>query len=119
MLSTSELNGMRDAIESLFPDTCTLLTPSQSSDGAGGFTTTWGTASANVACRLDTREGRETLFNGSVRPFNTFILSLPYDTVITEAYRVRVGSTLYNVTDVNNNVSWNVVKRVQLEEVSP
>jgi len=119
MLSEKELNAMRDSIGELLPDFCHLLTLTQVSDGAGGFTDSWGTATRNVSCRLDTRGGRETLFDGSIRPFNTLILSLPYDTEITEAYRVELDDFTYNVTNVNLGTSWNVVKRVQVERVTP
>ena len=47
MLSNAELTDMRDTIQDyLLPDTCNILSIARSSDGSGGFTEAWGTATA-------------------------------------------------------------------------
>jgi hypothetical protein len=116
-LSASELAAMRSAIAELLPDTATILSPTSAPDGYGGVTTTWGTATASVACRLDMKQGRETTSGGAVTPFTSYTLSLPHDATINESWRVVVSSVTYAVTSVNSGQSWQAVKRCDLERV--
>ncbi len=116
-LSATELAGMRAAINELLPDTCNILSLTSVSDGMGGQTKTWGTATAGVACRLDVTSGREMVSGGALQPFTAYKLSLPYDTTITQGNRVEVSSVTYAVTSVNVNQSWIAVKRCDLEKV--
>lgn len=120
MLTNSELAYMREAIGQLMPDTCNLLTATNTADGSGGITTTWGTASASVVCRMDYKTGAqqsEQLTAFSVRPYSGFMLSVPYNTTINTEYRVEHGGFTYNVKAVNTDQSWIAVKRVVLERV--
>ena len=118
MLTSSELAYMREAIEDLLPDTCNLLTVTESADGQGGFSQTWGTASSSVACRLDVVSGREQVAGGALQPYIKTMLSLPYNTTITDAYRVEHGGITYAViAPPNNDQSWKAVARVELERV--
>jgi hypothetical protein len=116
-IDTPMLTAMRTAINRLLPDTCNLLTVTRSVDAGGGFVESWGTASANVACRLDKMSGSEQLAGGALLPFTGWMLSLPYDTTITEAYRVEHGGYTYAVESVNNDSSWQAVKRAQVKRV--
>jgi head-tail adaptor len=115
MLDASMLAAMRDAIEELLPDTCTILSVTRTPDSKGGWTEAWGTASSSVACRLDMKSGVEQLQGGGVEPYKSYALSLPYDTTITTEYRVVHSGTTYNVKTVNTNQSWIAVRRVELE----
>ena len=119
-LSADELNQMRDDIEELLPDTCSILSMSYVSDGQGGLVETWGTATGGtaVSCRIDFNSGSEILASEAVQPFSRAMLSVPYDTTITTANRVLWGSYTFNVVAVNLNQSWNVVRRAVLEEVT-
>lgn len=120
MLSNAELTAMREAIEDLFPDTCNILTATETADGYGGVSRVWGTASANVACRLDVvnRSGSdEQVGAASLRSFQETILSVPYNTTITTDSKVEHSGTTYNVTAINSGQSWIAVKRVTLEKV--
>jgi hypothetical protein len=117
MLSNDELTDMRNTIQDfLLPDTCNLLSLSSSSDGAGGFTDTWGTATANLACRLDTQNGRYTDLDGGVQTYKKLVLSIPYNATITEANRIEYGSNIYQVISVNEG-SWLAVKRAEVEKI--
>ena len=120
MLTNSELSYMREAIGELLPDTCNLLTATNTPDGAGGVTTTWGTASASVACRMDyTSQNRadESITAASLRPYSGYILSIPHNTTINTEYRVEHSGFTYNVLSVNNSQSLIAVKRVVLERI--
>lgn len=117
-IDTNMLAAMRTAISELLPDTCSILSLTSVSDGAGGQTETWGTASSGVSCRLDVTLTRELLTGGAIQPYIKTMLSVPYDTTITENNRVVHNSVTYAVVaPPNTNQSWNAVKRVELERV--
>ena len=120
MLDDKDLAYMRECLEEFLPDTCTILSPTETPDGMGGVDATWGTSSANVACRLDhkkTLSQDEIVTGASLRPFTSYILSVPYDTTITTDYRVVHSSITYNVVTVNTDQSWKSVTRCTLERV--
>ena len=117
MLSNSELAFMRESIELLMPDTCDILTVTETPNGQGGITETWATAYSNVPCRLDMKSGREPMTGGAVQQYTSYILSLPYDTTINDVDRVEIDSVTYAVTSINAGQSWSAVKRVTLEAV--
>lgn len=115
MLSNAELVSMRADIADLLPDTCSILSLTTTPDGQGGVTETWGTATASVSCRLDAYRGKEALAGGAIQPFNTYVLTVPYDTTITTANKIEHSSTTYNVTSVDADKSWPITMRVYLE----
>jgi len=115
MLSSNDLSYMRDSVELLLPDTCYILTNAGTVDGSGGVTESWGTA-GTANCRLDTINGNYRNMAGAVQTYNKLILSLPYDTTITEANRVYYNSTTYQVTSVNDG-SWLATKRAEVQKV--
>ena len=117
-LDDKELEEMRDAIRDLYPDSCNLLTATRTTDNAGGFTEAWGTVTRNVPCRLDQMAGSERLTDGSLRSFNSVELCVPYDTVITEGYRVEHAGITYHVLDANLDQSWQLERVVLLEKLS-
>ena len=117
MLDTSALTYMRESVELLMPDVCNVLAVTEVNNGQGGITETWGTAYSNVKCRLDMKSGNMPVVGGAVQQFTSYMLSLPYDTVIDATSRVEIDSVTYAVTSINDGQSWNVVKRVTLEAV--
>ena len=120
MLPTLELAQMRTELARSLPDTCNLLTPTNVSDGQGGFTQTWGTALASVGCRFDAfpRYAREILAANAVMPYEKMMVTLAFDTVITSDYRIEHGGFTYNVTGVNIDQSWPICKRADVEKVN-
>ena len=117
MLTDEDLADMREAIGELLPAVCDILTVTRTSDGQGGQTDTWGTATACVSCRLDWKRGDEQVFGSNLQPYTGWVLSVPYDTTISETQRIQLAGIVYNVSMVDNNKSWNAVLRVALEEV--
>lgn len=115
-MDTAMLAAMREAISELLPDTCTVMSLSATPDGMGGQTETWGTASANVSCRLDVKEVSQSIAGAGMKSFVKTMLSVPYDTAITEANQVIHGGITYAVVaPTNSDQSWIAVKRVELE----
>lgn len=117
--TTAEIASMRTDLEAVaLPDTCNILSVTQTADGQGGFTDAWGTASASVACRLDQKTGMEAQAGGAIQPFSSWVLSVPQATTLTTDHRVEHGGQTYNVISVDDDGSWQVVKRAQLERVA-
>jgi len=106
---------MRSVVSAQLPDTCHLLTETQTANGQGGFTSTWGTATYNVACRLDSYRGSEKIVGDRTRDYHSFVLTLPYDTTITTDYRVEIGTATYAVTSEDTGKSWTLCKRLFVE----
>ena len=117
ILSNGALNLARDILETALPDTCNILSVSLASDGQGGQVETWGTATASVACRLDPERGRELQAGGAVQSFNTYVLTMPYDTTVTSANRIEHGSYTYSIHSVDYDKSWPIDIRCQLERI--
>jgi head-tail adaptor len=116
MLTAADLATMRDDIAQLLPDTCDILYAISTGDGQGNETVTWGTATANVACRVDNyRRGDERVIAKALQPFQQATISLPYSTVITPANRIQVGAYVFTVQSVNISQSWKAVTRVDAE----
>ena len=122
-LTTAEITQMRTDVETLLPDVGDILSLTQASDGQGGFTDTWGTATANVACRLDPLMGHtmvgsmETMAGAAIQPYSRFTLTVPNGTAITAANRFLLSGTSYNVISLDTGRSWNLCKRMIVEKV--
>lgn len=118
MLTDPELEAIRAAIESLLPDTCDILSVTRASDGQGGWTDTWGTATASAPCRLDVaRPGGEQVFGASVQPFTGYILTMAHDETITPSNRVSCNGQIFSVVSVDLAKSWDGSRRAYLEIV--
>lgn len=116
-LSDAELAYIRESVDELMPDTATILTVTNVGDNMGWHSETIGTAGTS-ACRLDPAnqisKSNEVMAGGAIRPFHSFILTMPYNTSITTENRVRVNDITYNVTSVDTG-SWKASVRAFLE----
>ena len=121
LLTDKDIAYMQDVIAVMLPDTCNILSEALASDGQGGQTSTWGTVSTSVACRLDeetgTRGNQLVPAGNALREAHRYMLSLPHDTTIGAHDRVETGGNTYNVISVNAGVSWQAVMRATLELV--
>lgn len=116
-IDSAMLLAMRAAISELLPDTCNILTPTNTADSEGGVTTSWGTSGTSIICRLDAKQGREILIGGAIQAYTTYIMSLPYDTTIAQTNRIEHGGATYAVKSINLNQSWKAVFRIELERL--
>lgn len=110
MLNDNDLSFMRESINELLPDTCYILSKTETVDASGGYTATWGTAS-NVACRTDFTNGVMQTAGGGLQPFSQLTISVPYDTEVTTDNRVEWNSGTYTISSVTNN-SWLAFKQL-------
>ena len=117
MLSTDEVTAMRVDVLRMLPGSGYILAPTETSDGQGGFTTTWGTVTA-TAYRLDPLSGNRLLAGGAVQPFHAYQLTLPYNAVITTANRFKDSAgAVYSVKSVDTGKTWAVSLRAVVERI--
>ena len=116
-LTARELAQMQADINGLLPDTCDILSVAYTADSEGGFAEAWGTATANVKCRIDYRSGRETMVGGAIQPYSKAVLSVPYNTTVSLTNRVKSGDYTWSILSINDGQSWKAVKRAELERV--
>ena len=113
MLSAWDLEYMRTSAEELMPDTCDILSVTKTIGAGGGFTQTWGTAIASLACRADYLSGVKQLAGGALQPFRELSILVPYDTSVTTDNRVKWDGGEYAVDNVNTN-SWIACKFLEV-----
>ena len=116
-IDTAMLAAMRSAISELLPDTCNIVSITNTADSEGGWTEARGTTGTAIACRMDVSQGREQVTGGAVQPYTTYMLSLPYDATVAPANIIEHSSVNYAVKSVNRNQSWKAVVRVELERL--
>ena len=116
MLSDADLTYMRECIEDLLPDTCNILSSTYTPDGQGGGTVTWGTATAGVSCRKDTKQRKFEDIADGVQSYREEMFTIPYNTTISEENRIEFSGTQYNIMSITDG-SWLASKRVQVSEV--
>jgi len=104
VITAAQLAYMRAQVENLLPSTGYVLSVAYTSDGQGGMAEVWGTA-GTITCRIDPLRGNEAYTGGAIQPFHGFQLTAPYDTVMTTAQRVKVGSVTYAVKSVDSDKS--------------
>lgn len=115
MMSARELAQTRaEVVERALPDTAVLSSLVSVSDGEGGATNTW-TAFGTVPCRLDNLSGSRKPVADAIQSFNSWILTVPYDTEIDTLTRVFVNDYTFTVTGVSDVGSWRIVRRAALE----
>lgn len=83
VLSADELTGMRTTATESMPDTCKILTASETADGYGQMVTTWSTGSA-IACGF----GWPGRMDGERRRANGTIL------VVAATLRLSLGTAV-------------------------
>jgi head-tail adaptor len=108
-----ELTRIRADISELMPDTGYILTVTRTSDGGGGWTDSWGTAST-VTCRVDYTRGVEVQAGGAIQPKRQLVATVPYSTVVTTENRFQFNATAFAISSVNAG-SWQTCKRLMLE----
>ena len=124
MLSASDIEYMRGAVEQLFPDTCNILSLTQVADGQGGFTETWGTAGTSIPCRIDSAASKggfigmsDAVSGGAIQESTKWMVSLPHDTTVTTDDRIEANGYTYNITAADLGKSWNAEVRLVVERI--
>lgn len=103
MLTTDELQALRQVTTMAMPDSCVVVRYSRHQDGLNQIED-W-VDHASYPCRIaENRQAREVEIGGQIKSINTHLVHLPYDADVTEADRLRVntagGTRLFHVTRV-------------------
>lgn len=123
-LTTSELASIRTDINCLLPDTGYIIEKELTYDAGGGQNVSTSiVAGGTVTYRLDPKvttelKGGEKVAGGALNPFHRYVLTLPYDAVITTNNQfLSAGGDLYNVVSEDDDKSWIASVRVFIELV--
>lgn len=118
LLSDKKLNQIRRLNQRAMPDLITILTPNaEVPDGRGGFTRTF-TAGATLSGRFRPATQKADQVEGG-QPINTelYQVTLPWDTVLTNKYRIRRESIDYEVVGDISTRSYMVGLRFLVRKV--
>ena len=102
-------------VDALMPDTCTISTPTGTSDGGGG--TIPGTPTSTASrCRLFTRAGRLEQ-EDQVQQRGTYGLALPVDVTIAPDAAITVAGRTFRIVYQPPVVGLSFEQELGLEEV--
>lgn len=120
-ISSAELTAMRDSIEELLPDTCTIQKLSITKNDIGEAVQSYSTRASGVKCRIDPEFGWEMLagFMDYAKYTGKWVLTLPYSQEIITSDRVIVNGMTFEVDHTDREKSWRVSTRATLELVRP
>ena len=124
-LTTAELADIRNDINQLLPDTCTIKYVSESVDTIGQPVRSYTNRGTAISCRLDPvanvglmgHEAMSAMKNYFVTE-NMWILTLKHDQTIATTDQVIINSTTYEVRFVDGAKSWKGSTRAVLEVIS-
>jgi hypothetical protein len=120
MLTSTELDRLRADARLTLPDICAILRPSASTDSDGDSASTWGTALAEVACRLDPFRWRDWQGLVAEREVSRtyYVLTLPFDTDLRDGDRVVVSDQSLEVMQLFDLHSDRIVVRAYVARIS-
>lgn len=117
-LTAADLAYIRRTLEDdLMPDSCYLLTVTETRGSDGGVLSTWGTAAIATTCRVDPLVGKEQNAAGGVSAFHGYVMTVPHDTTVTTKQRVYWNSNTFNILSIDSDKSWAGSLRLKLEKV--
>lgn len=119
MLSADDLAALQATQEAALPSTCTITRRSLLPDGQGGYTETWATLAASVACRMSAlRNPTEQVVGERFVGKTLWQLTLPAGQDVTHEDRVTVEGLAYEVAGINSGGAWETARRVILARMS-
>lgn len=119
MISAADLAAMVAAQTTALPSTCTISRKSLVADTMGGYTETWATLTASVACRLSPLSApTEAIMAERYGGRQTWQLTLPAGQDVTHDDRVVISSTTYEVVGLNSAGAWETARRVIVARVT-
>ncbi len=111
MLTDTELAQMREAIEDILAETCTIYTCSMIGDGQGGKSEQWSAGTATV-CRLALMSAEDaTRYADKLGAQSGWVITLPYDTDVSVYDKIVVDDVEYRVIGTNEHESWIMAMR--------
>lgn len=119
MLTATDLQSMRAALQESLPETVTIQRLTRASDGMGGFNETWAQV-ASVPGRLSPAgtQPTEGVVASVLQSQQAWIVTLPAGTAVTAADRLQIGSRTFEVIGVQAPRSYEIATRIVAVEVS-
>jgi SPP1 family predicted phage head-tail adaptor len=117
LIQGNDLAYMRQETRQAMPDLVDIQRKSLVSDKQGGYTETWANAYQNIAGRIASNGGSETLENNRRDPQLDFTLTVAYDQSVDSADRVVHSSGTYEVQTVDTGKSWATTKRCKMRQL--
>ena len=118
IVSDKLLSKIRKLNLRIMPDTATVYSPTSTSDGRGGWTTTWTAGSSySCRCRPASQHDRQQLAGGQAITDPIFVAVLPYDAALSEADRLQINEIDYEIVGWLGNKTYKVGTRVALKQV--
>jgi len=117
MLSSNQIEVMRETQEAALPQTCTRRRAVLIRDGRGGHTE--GTSEeAEYVCRVAPTKGREIEIASRITSELTLTVTLPHDADVQPRDRLVIGDRELNVVAVLSGGTWTTALRVLAVEVT-
>lgn len=117
LITARELVAMQATAAGMLPDSCTIQTRSTVANGQGGVTETWA-STINVPCKLSALLLRNEGSPGDRYAMRTgWMLSVAYSTTIAAGNRAIVNGHTYEVTSVEDEQSYRVLRRAYMQRV--
>jgi hypothetical protein len=112
-LTTEELAAMQAEAIGMLPDTCTIKRPSQTPDGAGGFTTSYDDTYTGVPCRRGPAGGSERIMAEKLTDVRVWTVTLPAGTDIQTGDLIAIDGYAGTLKVAGwNDRSWEITRRV-------
>ena len=102
MISANDLAWMRIQAARMLPDTCTIQAKTLTNQGGGVYDPTWATLAADVPCRMDPArsEDRTLVQGGATDVAELYVLTLPYNAVLSSEHQVVHAGVTYRVVSI-------------------
>ncbi|MFA7295789.1 MAG: DUF6093 family protein [Dehalococcoidia bacterium] len=121
VLSTGDLERMRNSAESLMPDTCTIQTAAFSASNYGAEVETWTNTYTGVACRV-ARLGEQVRVMGrehgdQPQEVADWMVTLHHDQAVALGNRIVTTTRTLEIVDINADKSFKAATRVLCREI--
>lgn len=114
-MSGRDIAKMRDEQDKYMPDVVYVQSLNRTSDGAGGWTTSWQTVAVTKG-RIAPVTGDEAIVGGKVQKKQVYMITVPANVEITEGYRLQIGGIQYEILSILNS-SQKTATRLKCTEV--
>ena len=112
-LPSNDLTWMREELERLLEDTCTYYAP-ESTVTDGVVSEGFASSGTSLDCRMDAKTHTVDQ-NGAVKFFQRFILTLHHDASVAVGGKITHDGTDYKIVSVDDDKTWRISVRANLE----
>lgn len=116
LLSSDDLEYMRDTQETALPGTVVIQRVTLVPDGMGGSYETWAGAGTVIGriMQRESRGGGEMVGGAQVHSHTSWWASLPFGTDVVASDRLVYNDRSWEVISVNNDAMWSTAIRAEL-----